>query len=251
MRLSVYNEAMCGRFNSHLPKMLGWAEMLNNWPEISANYNVAPSSSIAAFCPSDEGAYGGQIMRWGLVPSWSKTFDSKYATFNARLETLDEKASFRSAWKHKRRCLIPMAGYYEWSAINGNPQKQPFYVSDPNIGGLVAAGLFEDWRSNGEPNAISRSCTMITRPADPDLARIHGRMPVLLTPETAQQWMNTERFEGDDVESDSNIQRSLAESKQLLNDCEKPYIVYWPVDRAVGNVRNNHAGLCAAIDLAD
>ena len=231
--------------------MLGWAEMLGDWPEIRPSFNVAPGSEIAVFCLESSGRIRGHAMRWGLVPAWSKTFDSKYATFNARLETVDEKPSFRSAWKHRRRCLIPMAGYYEWSAIAGNvnhanaPQKQAFYISDPNVGGLVAAGLFEQWQSR-EAGSVLSSCTMITRAADLDLERIHGRMPVLLTPETGRQWMNW----ADDAEYESSgeVENSLAQSKQLLRGCEKPDIVYWPVDSAVGNVRNNHAGLCAAID---
>jgi len=78
-------------------------------------------------------------MRWGMIPSWSKSFDSKYATFNARIETVDEKPTFRNALKNAQRCLIPMAGYYEWSGAKGS--KQPFYITDRETGGMVVAGL--------------------------------------------------------------------------------------------------------------
>lgn len=251
---------MCGRFNNHLPRMVGWAEMLDEWPvmyhsntdraEVANNsgivesFNVTPTSNIAAFAKADIhldsgsrtlGAIHfprlvGKPMRWGMIPQWSKTFDSKYATFNARIETIAEKPTFRSAWKRQQRCLIPMAGYYEWQVAKKTGLKQPFYITDKNIGGLVAAGLYEVWGSQDKPKL---SCTMITRAADPGLDSIHHRMPVLLDPESAKQWL----------ESDTN------HAEQLLKELVSPDVVYWPVSTAVGNVRNDDDNLCAAIDL--
>jgi putative SOS response-associated peptidase YedK len=216
---------MCGRFDNHLPKMLAWADMLGSWPDVPLSYNVAPSSQIAAFASES-----GESMRWGMVPAWSKEFSSKYATFNARVESVAEKPTFRNAWKRHQRCLIPMAGYYEWQA--GPNGKQPFYITDRNVGGLVAAGLYECWAGevNGEAQKFV-SCTMITRPADRGLDRIHKRMPVLLTPSSGQQWL------------------SNAGQEDFLIDCGSPEIVYWPVSTDVGNVRNNHPQLSQAIDL--
>lgn len=199
--------------------MLGWAEMLSVWPEVPRSYNVTPSALVASFTGS-----GGQAMRWGMVPAWSKEFDSKYATFNARIETVADKATFKHAWKKNQRCLIPMRGYYEWQASSGG--KQPFYISAPNIGGLVAAGLYEPWSKNDV------SCTMITRPADPGLDEVHGRMPVLLTPQNAQRWL----FE------DTN--------QAFLIDLKAPEVVVWPVSKEVGNVNNNYEGLSQEIDLS-
>ena len=227
--------------------MTGWAEMLSHWPDVPLSYNVAPSSAIAAFYSREREYPEGSAMRWGLVPAWSKTFDSKYATFNARLESVADKATYRSAWKHKRRCLIPMAGYYEWQAAadgNETPRsshsggKQPFYITDRNVGGLVVAGLFESWRpasGDAEESAIERrlSCTMITRPADPVMEKLHHRMPVFLTPETATLWLDA----------------TVDEAQRLLETVESPELVYWPVGRAVGNVRNDDQRLCEPVDI--
>lgn len=201
--------------------------MLASWPDVPLSYNVAPSSKIAAFATES-----GESMRWGMVPAWSKRFSSKYATFNARLESVAEKPTFRNAWKRRQRCLIPMAGYYEWQA--GPSGKQPFYITDRNVGGLVAAGLYERWTGEHQSEqsvSCSVSCTMITKPADPGLDRIHKRMPVLLTPDSALQWLGNSGEEN------------------FLFDCVSPEIVYWPVSTAVGNVRNNHQRLSEAIDL--
>ena len=231
--------------------MRGWAEMLGHWPEVERSYNVAPSMSIAAFVGNDPRSADGDVptqailhraqdlgqnsklsgkaMRWGMVPAWSKEFTTKYATFNARLETAAEKATFRSAWKKQQRCLIPMAGYYEWQAASSAQGKQPFYITDRNVGGLVVAGLYEHWQGADQQ---FYSCTMITRPADVGLDRIHGRMPIMLSTENAQAWLN----------------QPLESTQEFLSNVTSADVVYWPVSGAVGNVRNNDQRLCQAID---
>ena len=208
--------------------MIGWAEMLDNWPELRPSYNVAPSMQVAAFTHSGDNVFTGTAMRWGMVPSWANSFDSKYATFNARVETVAEKPTFRAAWKNQQRCLIPMAGYYEWQAsLKG--AKQPFYISDKNIGGLVAAGLYENWI---DESGDHYSCTIITRPADTGLDRIHGRMPVLIKPADALDWKSVKP----------------SDAGAFLVEVETPDIVYWPVSAAVGNTRNNGPELLEPLD---
>ena len=251
---------MCGRFNNHLPRMLGWAEMLSDWPGIYQSgvsqtekakssgvfesFNVTPTSTIAAFANFDQNIASnsavhetipstkllGKPMRWGMIPGWSNCFASKYATFNARIESIAEKATFRSAWKRQQRCLIPMAGYSEWQSAKQAGSKQPFYITDKNVGGLVAAGLYEVW---GPQHDVKISCTMITRPADSGLDSIHHRMPVLLDPQSAVQWLECD----------------TAHAEQLLNELVSPDVIYWPVGTAVGNVGNDNRELCAPIDL--
>lgn len=222
---------MCGRFDSHLPKMHGWTDILEDWPEYRASFNTAPGAQIAAFARFSRlqhpDATQGQSMRWGMVPSWAESFESKYATFNARLETIASKPSFRNAWRKQQRCLIPMHGYYEWQKREDG--KQPFFITDRNVGGLVTAGLYELWGLEGD---LRYSCTMITRPADSSLAAIHGRMPVLLTPQSASEWMQLENPLADD----------------FLAETVSPDVVYWPVDKRVGNVRNNDPDLVKPID---
>ena len=71
---------MCGRFNSHVDELQGWSDSINKWPDIQQSFNVSPTSTIAAF-RSDL----GEPMRWGLIPSWAESFESSYATFNARI----------------------------------------------------------------------------------------------------------------------------------------------------------------------
>lgn len=200
--------------------MIGWTELLSEWPDdVVPRYNVYPSYPIAAFATPT-----GQTMRWGMVPSWAKSFDSKYATHNARIETVESKPAFRNAWRRSQRCLIPMAGFYERPPAG---DRQFHYVTDRDTGGLVVAGLYEPW------GADQFSCTMITKPADEPLVNIHSRTPVLLTPDAARDWLEVEE----------------QQAKQFLYGCKLESLILYPVDNAVGNARNDYPELIEPIDL--
>ena len=161
--------------------MASWSELLKIWPEVNLSYNVSPTQTIAAFR-----APAGKAMRWGLVPHWAKQFDSEFSTFNARIETLEDKPAFRDAWANNQRCLIPVLGYYEWQGEKGS--KQPYFVYNKNNQGLVIAGLYDQWGA-----AKQYSCAIITKAANSQLKDIHPRMPALLTPESAKQWMTLDK----------------------------------------------------------
>lgn len=196
--------------------MHGWVALLKEWPsDHERRYNRPPSSPVVAFRRKS-----GEVMRWGMVPGWAKEFDSKYATFNARIESVADKPTFRNAWNKQQRCLIPMAGYYEWVGEKGD--KQPVYITDPNAGLIVAAGLWESW---GEREDLS--CTMLTMPSDRELEPIHPRMPVMLEPNQTQAWLSG------DID---------------VNELKRPNLIYHPVSKAVGNVRNESERLIEPID---
>ena len=113
---------MCGRYSNHVKAMLDWAELLGDWPdEVVQSDNVSPTQSIAVFTHE-----GGAAMRWGMVPNWSREVTSKYATFNARIESVADKPTFKHAWKNAQRCIVPALGYYEWRTEAGS--KQPYFI---------------------------------------------------------------------------------------------------------------------------
>jgi putative SOS response-associated peptidase YedK len=222
---------MCGRYVDHVPKMAGWAKLVDEWPTqeagYSSSYNVAPSKPVVTFR-----APKGEVMRWGLVPAWAKEFSTQYSTFNARLETVDEKPAFRSAWKKSQRCLIPMLGYYEWAGPKGS--KQPYFIRGEANTGLVTAGLYDNWLAPGDPTEDPLlSCTIITKPATEQLAGIHPRMPVILTLDAAKQWMS----------------QQPKDAKDLLMEAQPPELSFYPVAKAVGNSRADGAQLINEIDL--
>lgn len=210
---------MCGRYANHVEAMYEWLDILKDWPAgISTGFNIAPTQIIPA-----TRAQGTYPMRWGLVPAWSKEPSPKYATFNARLESVSDKPAFRNAWRHSQTCLIPALGYYEWRTEQG--VKQPYFIHAPEDQGVVVfAGLWEMREGH-------YSCTILTRESAGDLAQLHSRMPVMLTPGDAHSWL-IEGAGAADLLRESKVHQDLQ---------------FHAVDRAVGNTRNQGESLIRPI----
>ena len=140
-------------------------------------YNIASSQRVPV---ARQGGLSNELTlaRWELVPAWSKTTEVKYATFNARLETVADNPAFRQAFRH-RRCLIPADGYYEWRLVNG--KKIPHYVQLEDRALIGFAGLWEQWEGEGGPLL---SCSIIVMPAHEGIRMqaLHPRMPVMVSP---------------------------------------------------------------------
>jgi putative SOS response-associated peptidase YedK len=176
-------------------------------PALPANWNVTPTSPVYAIrdLPESPGGCARELFTpsWGLIAPWSKdqasALKSQSNAINARIESVHEKPTFRSAFR-SRRCIIPVTGYYEWATENGPfAPKQPFYIHAHNPGEteqpLALAGIFDRWvDSNGE---IHESCSIITRPALGQLAAIHHRMPTFITEERWTEWLSPEVQESD------------------------------------------------------
>ncbi len=163
---------MCGRYANHVKDMGAWADILEDWPtDVTLGYNIAPTRTVPAFYQDrEQDSTRGIGMRWGLVPAWSREINPKFATFNARSETMAEKPTFRTAWKKSQTCLVPALGYYEWQGPKGN--KQPYFIRMKNREPLVMAGLWDCWKQDQE---VLFSCTIITRPSEgPSPTCIHG-----------------------------------------------------------------------------
>jgi putative SOS response-associated peptidase YedK len=139
-------------------------------PNLRPNWNVAPTQDVGVVLAED-GHLTYKPMRWGLIPAWAKDTKIGYSLINARVETVAEKPSFRSAWK-ARRCLIPASGWFEWKTVSpegkGKPLKQPFYMSRKDGAPLTFAGLWERW---GPDQLLS--CTILTTDASEGLRDLH------------------------------------------------------------------------------
>jgi putative SOS response-associated peptidase YedK len=122
------------------------------------------------------------LLRWGLVPSWSK--DGKALAINARADTVASKPAFRTAFR-KRRCLVLADGYYEWKT-EGNA-KRPFYFHLRDDQPFAFAGLWERWQGPGDP---VETCALITTEANELTRPVHDRMPVMLNAKTAALWLD-------------------------------------------------------------
>ena len=120
---------------------------------------------------------------WGLIPSWAKDPKIGVQCINARAETISEKPSFREAFQ-KRRCLVPADGFWEWETIG--KKKIPWKFTRPDGDEFCMAGLWESWMDKEKP---LETFTIITTSPNGLVSPVHDRMPVILTPDAAERWL--------------------------------------------------------------
>jgi putative SOS response-associated peptidase YedK len=209
---------MCGRFTLRTPATVLIAQFDL---EVSAErqlelfdprYNIAPTQDIVVVRADPASRRRtASMMRWGLVPSWSKDGMKGRPMINARAETLAEKPAFRTAYRC-RRCLIPADGFYEWQPpASGRGKKQPFYIHRRDHQPFAFAGLWEAWRGapakqtrmdepspgpslqgRGTETALTiESCAIVTTASTGALRELHDRMPVILAPNDYAQWLDS------------------------------------------------------------
>ena len=183
-------------------------------------YNLAPQQ-FAPVLRRVDGQRRVDLLRWGLMPAWARDPALASRLINARSETAAAKPAFRAAFK-RRRCLVPVDGFYEWKR---SPQgKQPYLFSLRNELPMALAGLWEEGTAEG-----AGSFTILTTAANELLAEVHERMPVILPPETWGLWLNPER--------------TPVQLQPLMRSLRASEMVSRPVDRRVGNVRNDDSAL--------
>lgn len=175
---------MCGRYvlTSELDVIQTAFDLTNVPDSMPPRFNIAPSQPIAVITNEDSRTL--TFHRWGLIPSWAKDVAIGNKMINARSETVDEKPSFRAAFK-RRRCLIPADGFFEWQQRDG--RKVPMFIHMKDRGVFALAGLWEVWHSP-EGDEI-RSATILTTEPNSLMADIHNRMPVILPPEAYSTWL--------------------------------------------------------------
>lgn len=118
-----------------------------------------------------------------MVPSWSNSYP-EFQTHNARSEDMAQKASYKHLLG-KRHCIIAVDGFYEWER---SKEKIPWYFSMANGDLMLLAGL---WDYNTRLDEPVLSATVITREPNQMVAEVHNRMPVILTREEADIWLDT------------------------------------------------------------
>ena len=189
---------MCGRFTQRFT----WHEIvallrLEGPPRnLRPRYNLAPSQD-AAVLRLEEGALRLAMLRWGLLPGWTKDPAIANRLINARAETAAAKASFRSAWR-VRRCLVPADGFYEWRGPGLSREPWLFVPRDGSV--MAFAGLWERWRvpeglelrgslAERRPGDMVETFTIITTQANETVRPVHGRMPAIVAPEAFGPWL--------------------------------------------------------------
>ena len=213
---------MCGRFtltvDAHqIREAFPWITV----PEqVQPRYNVAPSQPVAVV-PND-GKNQLDFFVWGLVPFWAKDPSIGSRMINARAETVDQKPSFKSAFKY-RRCLILADGFYEWMKEPGKRTKTPMYIKMNNDEPFAFAGLWDTWHAADGSDLLST--TIITTKPNELLQNIHNRMPVVLPEDAYSLWLQTEQVD-------------TTELKSLLNPYTAAEMKAYPVSTQVNNPAN-------------
>jgi len=230
---------MCGRYaNSADTASLYGSYALDEviGDDVPPSWNIAPTDAVRGIVrrksrseDDDSSAQAKQLrtLRWGLVPSWSKTRAGAAKLINARQETVTVKPAFKTA-AGRRRCLLPADGYYEWQKTADG--KIPYFLHAPDDGQLAFAGLYELWPDpalpDDDPTKWLWSCTVITQQAIDTLGEIHDRCPVIVLVDMRDAWL-------DCTTGDAAIAR------RLLDEIPEPRLEPRIVSTAVNSVRND------------
>jgi putative SOS response-associated peptidase YedK len=186
---------MCGRYSLICIDDLGNRfRVFDPMMGSRSRFNVSPASEMPVIVRSEANHIA--VMRWGLIPSWTRDIRAAKPLINARAETLADKPAFRLLLK-THRCLIPASGFFEWK--KEGKKKCPYYIRVPDEPLLSFAGLFDTWHN---PEGVTVSTfTIITCPANPLVAPLHDRMPVILSRHYEDRWLNRALLTPEDLKT--------------------------------------------------
>jgi putative SOS response-associated peptidase YedK len=210
------------------------AERFEAWYDIEdrPRYNIAPTQPVVTV-RREMGKQTRKFttMRWGLIPSWAKDMTIGTRTLNARSETVTTTPAFRHSILTKR-CLIPADGFYEWQKMGSVKQPYCFEVGE---GGLFAlAGLWDQWKS--PEGQIIESCTILTTTPNSLVADMHNRMPVIVTPDKYDLWLDPDVNDFDAI-------------RDILKPYDAAQMRRYPVSRKLNNSKIDDAESASPVTL--
>lgn len=215
---------MCGRFSltsgqDEIAKLFS----VDAFAAIPPRYNIAPTQPILAVRGASLQHRELVALEWGLVPEWAREKRAGKPLINARVETITEKASFRSAVK-RTRCLVPFTSWYEWRSEKG--RKQPYMISkgDGEQSKLAAfAGIWTTWHGP-EGEHWLETVALVTAEATGPLRAVHHRKPLVVHPNSYQHWLQPH----------DPLPRDFWQGLQCLEEAD---FAMRPVDSAVNSIR--------------
>ena len=216
---------MCGRYTLTAPvdQVVEVFEVgrlaFGDW---TPRFNIAPSQTAPVLLQSGEGERRLGPMGWGLVPAWARDPKIGHRLINARSETIWSKPAFRGAAR-RRRCVVPMDGFFEWRATPGaagvKPVKSPFWIHRPDRRVFGVAGVWERWRNPADEADARVTFAVLTTEASGWMRPLHERMPVVLGAEGTAAWLDPSK--------------DRAELEGLLRPAANDVLEAWEVSRAV------------------
>ncbi len=253
---------MCGRYASirsatDLAALFDVEDLTDG--ELAPDYNLAPTDPAPIVRLVSGPAAGLTVARWGFVPAWARDASGAARMINARIETVASSRVFAEAVR-ERRCLVPAEGWYEWRRVGGlRSARQPYFMTRPE--GVVFAGIWSvsagarvrppasgEPLGNGDVASPLVTFSIITMPAQGELATVHDRMPLLLEPSRWDAWLHS-----DEASRRSAGAAGSTDVTALLIPPSPAYcaeIEIRPVSTSVGDVRNDGPELVRRIALA-
>jgi len=215
---------MCGRFALYgspakLKEHFATANELNLKPR----FNIAPSQTVPVVQIDETGNRVFTFARWGLIPSWVKDPAEIQQPINAKAETAAIKPMFRHAYR-KSRVLIPADAFYEWAPRDG---KQPYLIKLREGEPMGLGGLLEHWQG---PEGDVMTFTILTIDANPLMAGIHDRMPVIIRPDDYSAWIDT-------------ILTDVTKIQAMAQPYPERFMEAYPVNRKVNSPKNDSPDL--------
>ena len=171
------------------------------------------------------GEYQQDLLRWGLIPNWTKDVSPKLKPINATAERVATAPMFREAYA-RRRCIVPVDNFFEWKAVKGAKAKQPYAIALKSGKPFGIAGIWESWK-HPKSGEIIRTFCIITTTANELVADIHDRMPVILPPEAYDRWL-------------ANIE---PDPRDLLAPFPAELMTMWPISTRVNKPDNDDPGI--------
>ncbi len=207
---------MCGRFviTNPVAKTKSIVKKAINVEDVE-NYNAHPYQNLPVIKKYTNGNTL-ELLRWGIIPSWSTKKDFK-PLINARLETIDEKISFKKNIK-LHRCVVVADGFYEWK--REGKEKTPFYFLRDDKKMIFIAGIFED----------NHFC-LITQQAAENVNKIHHRQPVILNEKDINNYLNLQ-----------------LDGSNFLKEIKKPKLEFYEISKDVNKPTNNNISLIQKIN---
>ena len=178
--------------------------------EDKENYNAHPYQDLPVIKKYINGNTL-ENLKWGIIPSWSKKKEFK-PLINARLETIDEKISFKKLIK-LTRCIAVADGFYEWKREDKNKVPHYFLREDKKI--MYIAAIYEN----------NQFC-LITEEATRNIIDIHKRQPVILNENDVNRYLNLE-----------------LDGSSFLKECKKPKLDFYEISKDVNKPSNNSISL--------
>lgn len=233
---------MCGRFTQYRAQVryldrLIWQAPLAFEPsdEPIDRYNIAPTTLVQLLY-LDENGLRMSAVPWGYAPHWARGKGKRPPAINARLETAVTSKYWSAAWKNGR-CLVPADGWYEWiKDPEGSKRKQPFYIKLKSDEPMFYAAIGQFPRDPEGESAESDGFAIVTSASDQGMVDIHDRMPVVLPPDIAREWLEA----GLAPQRAEDLARHHAELVQSFE--------WYEVGKEVGNVKNKGSALIKPAD---